>query len=42
MSKHTGKYGINNKGIIKQQGNKNDWKQQAFLNINTECKLPQT
>jgi hypothetical protein len=28
-------------GKSKQQGNKNDWKQQAPLNINNECKWPQ-
>jgi hypothetical protein len=25
----------------KQQGNKNDWKQQTLLNTNRECKWPQ-
>jgi hypothetical protein len=34
---------INKKGIdkIKQQENKNDWKQQALLNTSTECLWPQ-
>jgi hypothetical protein len=35
LSKETSKWGI---GKTKQQGNKNDWKQQASLNINTEYK----
>jgi hypothetical protein len=38
LSKQTSKQGI---GKSKQQGNKNDWKQQVPLNINTECKLSQ-
>jgi hypothetical protein len=28
-------------GKTKQQGNKNEWKPQTPLNINTECKWPQ-
>jgi hypothetical protein len=28
-------------GKTKQQGNKNGWKQQEPLDINTECKWPQ-
>jgi hypothetical protein len=35
LSKQTSEQGI---GKTKQQGNKNDWKQQASLNINTEHK----
>jgi hypothetical protein len=38
LSKQTSKQEI---GKTKQQGNKNDWKKQAPLDINTEYKWPQ-
>jgi hypothetical protein len=38
LSKQTNTQGI---GKMKQQVNKNDWKQQALLNTNTECKWHQ-
>jgi hypothetical protein len=38
LSKQTSKQGI---GKTKQQGKKNNWKQQASHNNNTECKWPQ-